>query len=545
MSPMYALFGKEYAVHTSQRRGTRWTIIIALLAILTLGAAPTAAIAQQASPTAGGNTLVGAFDVGPGGCPECFNPLQAGAGFTWFEKYFSKLMLYDVNFTKIEGDLAESWEVSPDATQYTIHLRKGVTWHDGQPFTSADVKFTIELAAAPDSASYIGAKFAGVQEIDTPDDNTVVLKLAKGDSTLLDAFTFLVMLPQHALKDISAADLVKSDWWYTNPIGTGPFKWSEYKPGEYVKLVAFDNYWRGRPKIDTLINRYYPEAGSSVIALRSGDIAFTYLSTDEALSLKDDASLKVLSGPSQVVNYLGFNLTDKRFQDARVRQAFMYAIDRGAIVDQLFQGQATIANCAYSLPNYVPGDLNEYKPDPDKAKQLLQDAGWDSSQPVEVVTYYADQLSQDVLVTMQQMLADVGVTITIRTLDVPTFNSVKVDPTKWQVMYAGAANGPEPDVMSTHFESKEANPNVSNFGGIKDPKLDELFAQGRQQTDPEARAQTYQQICKQMNDQAYWAFMWVTTRFGGVSTKVENFIWTPAPGGGRYYDAAEKWSGSS
>jgi peptide/nickel transport system substrate-binding protein len=143
------------------------------------------------------------------------------------------------------------------------------------------------------------------------------------------------------------------------------------------------------------------------------------------------------------------------------------------------------------------------------------------------------------------MLSDVGVTMTIRTLDVPTFNSVKVDPTKWQVMYAGAANGPEPDVMSTHFESKEANPSVSNFGGIKDPELDKLFAQGRQQTDPEARAQTYQQICKQMNDQAYWAFMWVTTRFGGVSTKVQNFIWTPAPGGGRYYDAAEKWSVSS
>jgi peptide/nickel transport system substrate-binding protein len=221
--------------------------MIALLAILTLGAAPTAVFAQQATPTTGGSTLVGAFDVGPGGCPECFNPLQAGAGFTWFEKYFSKLMLYDVNFTKIDGDLAESWEVSADATQYTLHLRKGVTWHDGQPFTSADVKFTIELAAAPESASYIGAKFAGVQEIDTPDDNTVILKLAKGDSTLLDAFTFLVMLPQHALKDISPADLIKSDWWYTNPIGTGPFKWSEYKPGEYVKLTAFDDYLRGRP----------------------------------------------------------------------------------------------------------------------------------------------------------------------------------------------------------------------------------------------------------------------------------------------------------
>ena len=176
------------------------------------------------------------------------------------------------------------------------------------------------------------------------------------------------------------------------------------------------------------------------------------------------------------------------------------------------------------------------------AQSLLTDAGFDTSQPVEILTYYADQLSQDVLVTVQQFMADAGVTIEIRSVDVPTYNQITPDPAQWDITYAGAANGPDPDVLSTHFESKEANPNVLNRSSIKDAELDALFAQGRSETDPAARAAAYQQICSIMNDQVYWAPMWVTTRFGGVSNAIENFVWTPAPGGGRYYDASETWS---
>lgn len=531
-------------IHAHQRRRrSRFLPLVAILMMVALLAAPMEALARQASPAAGGPTLTGAFDVGPGGCPECFNPLTAGAGFTWFEKYFSKLVLYDVNFTKIEGDLAESWQITPDAKTYTIHLRKGVTWHDGQPFTSADVKFSIELYKNPDSASLYGSKVADVTGIDTPDPQTVVVHLGHPNAAFLDALTFIVMLPEHALKSIAPKDLVKSAWWHTKPIGTGPFKWDSYKPGEYVELTAFDHYWRGRPKLDRIINRYYPEAGSAVIALRSGAVQFTYLSADEAKSLKSNKDISILSGPSQVVNYLGFNMKDPRFKDARVRQAFMYAIDRKAIVDQLYGGSATVVPCAFSNPAYLPKDANAYAPDPAKAKELLKEANWDKikGQPIEIVTYYSDQLSNDVLVTMQQMLQDVGISITLRTVDVPTFNST-VASGKWAIMYAGTANGPDPDVMSNTLASTAMPPNGNNRTYVSIPEIDKLFAQGREEVDTAKRAAIYQQICKVLNDQVPYAWMWVSDRFGGVSTKVQNFIWTPAPGGGRYYDAAEKWS---
>lgn len=517
------------------KRPVQWLGILALMVGLI---APSIAIAQDASPASGGGVLVGAFDVGPGGCPECPNPLQAGAGFTWFEKYYSKLMLYSADFSAIEGDLAESWELNDDATQYTIHLRDGVTWHDGEPFTSADVKFTVELAANPDSASYIGAKFAGVTSIDTPDDLTVVLHLDEGNVTLLDAFTFLVMLPEHALKDFSAADMVTSTWWLDNPIGTGPFKWKKYEPGQYIELEAFDDYWRGRPKLDGIINRFYPEAGSAVIALQSGDINFTYLTLDEATGLQGKDGFTVLAGPSQVMNYLGFDLSDPRFTDQRVRQAFMYAIDRPTIIEQLYGGQATLANCAYILPQYVPEGLNDYAQNVDTAKQLLSDAGFDASQPIEIVTYYADQLSQDVLLTIQQFMADVGVTINIRALDVPTYNQVMPDPSQWDITFAGTANGPEPDVIASLVMPGQPR----NFYGIDDADLTSLYLEGRSTVDTDARAKIYQETCKVMNDQVYWATLWVGTRFGGVANSVENFVWVPAPGGGRYYDQAELWS---
>jgi len=512
------------------------------LLMLTLLIAPGTAMASQTPDSGGGGTLVGAFDAGPGGCPECFNPLQATAGFTWLEKYFSKLVLYDVDFTEIQGDLASSWDISDDGLTYTFHLQEGVTWHDGEPFTADDVKFTIELAQNPDSASWIGAKFSGVTSVDVVDDLTVTLTLDAPNAAILDALTFLVMLPEHALADIAPADLIQSDWWRTNPIGTGPFMWSEYKPGEYVKLDAFQDYWRGAPQLDSIINRYYPEAGSSVIAIRSGEIQFTYLNADEAEAMGDEEAITILEGPSQVANYLGFDLTDSRFEDVRVRQAFMYAIDRASIVEQLYAGGANVIACSLSNEVYVPDTANGYDFDPDQAKALLDEAGWSDIQgePIEIVTYYEDQLSNDVLVTMQQYLSEVGIQVELRFVDTPTFNET-MNGTDWDIFYGGGANGPDPDVTRPYFTGPPS-PEGVNRVRLESPEMDDLYTQGMQESDPEARAAIYQDICQWQNENVPWAFMWVANRFGGVTNDVENFVWTPAPGGGRYYDAAETWS---
>ncbi len=517
-------------------RAPRLVLIAAM--VLAMMVAPLATLTRaQDAPT--GGTLTGAFDQGPGGCPECPNPFTAGAGFTWYEQYFSKLMLYDIDFTGIQPHLAESWEVSEDGLTVTLHLRQDVLWHDGEQFTSEDVKFTIELANHPDSASYIGAKFNGVDSIETPDEWTVVLSLSAPNAPLFDAFTFLVMVPQHLLADVAPADLVQGSWWFDNPVGTGPFKWSEYVPGQYIELVANEDYFLGRPQLDRLINRFFPEAGSAVIALRAGEIQFSYLTADEALSLGDDESIRQYAGPSQVPNYLGFNLSQERFQNTAIRQAISYAIDKNTILEQLFQGTAEPLSCLFSLPQYVPEGLNAYEYNVEQAQALLEEGGWDGS-AIEIVTYYQDQLSLDILTAIQQFLADAGMDVTFTAIDVTTYNQ-RSESGDYDIVYAGAANGPDPDVLSTHFESEEQNPNVLNRSGIANADIDAGFLAGRQATTAEEREAAYQSVCSVMNAELYWIPLWISTRFGGVNGEGE-FFWTPAPGGGRYHQDSETWT---
>lgn len=515
---------------------------MSLLFALVFAALPASNAVVTAQET-DGQVMVGAFDAGPGGCPECFNPLQATAGFTWLEKYYSKPLLYNVEMTEIQGELVEDWEISEDGIVYTFNLRQDVTWHDGEQFTADDFVFTVNLAKDPDSASWIGAKFSDVQNIEAADEFTVEMTLGAPNASILDALTFLVMLPEHELAEIAPADLVQSDWWRTNPIGTGPFMWADYAPGEYVQLDAYEDYFRGAPELDGLINRYYPEAGSAVIALRSGDIQYTYLDADEAMDIEGEGSITVLQGPSQVANYLGFDLTDERFQDVRVRQAFMYAIDREAIVEQLYGGNATLLQCGLSNENYLGDGLNDYAYDPEKARQLLEEAGWADikGEPIEIVTYYTDQLSNDVMVTIQQYLAEVGIDVTLRFADTPTFNDLMNGTDGWDIFYGGGGNGPDPDITRPYFTMPEP-PEGVNRVRVDNAEMTELYEQGQLESDPEARAQIYQQICAIQNEELPWATMWVADRYSAVTTNVENFQWTPAPGGGRYYDAAETWT---
>lgn len=499
----------------------------------------TLACAALSSGALADKVITGAFDQGPGGTPQLFNPLTNTAGFTWLNKYYSTLVLYDVNFKKISGDLASSWTVADGGRKYTFVLRPNVKWHDGTAFTSRDVKFSIELANNPDSGSGFAAKFGNIRTVQTPNARTVVLTLSKPNAALLDALTNFMILPSHALSKIPAKDLRTSAWWRTNPVGTGPFVWSRYVPDQFVELKANPSYYKGRPKIDRLVNRYFKEQAAAVLALKSGDIDFTYLTLDDTKSL-GNANVNLISGPSQVVNYLGFNNSDPRFKDVRIRQALMHAIDRATIVKQLYGGGAEIANCPVTNNKYEPKGLNAYAYDPARARQLLQAANWNGNENVEVMTYYGDQLSKDVLVTLQQMLGQVGFKMTPRFVDVPTYNQA-TSGTGFGMVYAGIGNGPDPDTLYPSMHSDFIPPNGTNRMRINLPALNRLFEQAQETTSNATRTKAYQDMCKLANQQLPWNALWTAKRFGGASKKLVNFVWTPAPGGGRYDDRAENW----
>ena len=490
------------------------------------------------SPALADKVITGAFDQGPGGAPQLFNPLTLTAGYTWVNKYFSTLVLYDVGFKKISGDLAKSWVVGDNGKKYTFVLRDGVKWHDGTPFTSKDVKFTFELANNPDSGSQFAAKFGNIKSIQTPNAKTVVLTLSKPNAALLDALTNFMILPSAQLSKIPAKELRNGAWWRTNPVGTGPFMWSKYVPDQYVELKANPNYYKGKPKLDRLVNRYFKEQAAAVLALKSGDIDFTYLTLDDTKTL-GNANVNIISGPSQVANYLGFNNADPRFKDVRIRQAILHAIDRASIVKQLYGGGADLANCPMTNSKFIPKGINTFPYDPAKARKLLQDAGW-KGENIEVLTYYGDQLSKDVMTTFQQMLAQVGFKMTPRFVDVPTYNQVTAG-NNFAMVYAGIGNGPDPDTLYPSMHSDFIPPNGTNRMKVNLPALNKLFEQAQETTSAATRTKAYQDICTLANQQLPWDVLWTSKRFGGASKNLVNFVWTPAPGGGRYQDNAEDW----
>lgn len=497
-------------------------------------------IAASAAGPSG--TLIGGFDVGPSGSPEVFNPITDGAGYTWIMEYYEPLLKYDVNFRTFQGELASSWSVSPNGLTYTFHLHPGVTWHDGKPFTSADVQFTMGLTVNPVSGSPYAKRFTDLASVTTPNPETAVFNLKQPDAALLDALSFVVMLPQHQLATYSPASLVKSSIWYTDPIGTGPFKWDKYVQGQYVELDANPNYWRGEPKLAHLINRYFKDPSSALIALKAGEIQFTYVAATDAFTLEHDSSVRVISAPSQILNYLGFNLRDPRFQNIKVRQAIMYAIDRQAIVKAVLK-TGNVAACSFSNPAYIPSDVNTYAQNVTLAKSLLQQANWNSIKgaPMEIVTYYNDTGNLNALAVIQQELAQVGVSVTIRSTDNVTYGQISGS-NNWSMLYAGALTGPDPDSVGTYLLSTATPPNGINLDHVNLPAVDQGFLQGRRETSFDKRATDYQNVCRAINANVPIGPMWIQNRFGAVSTRVKNFVWTPAPGGGRYYDQSQLWS---
>lgn len=523
----------------NRRNFGRFLAAGALLFSTSTAVMPLPAMAQA------GKTIVGGFDVGPGGFQGNFNPLTATAGFTWLNTYFEPLVIYTSDLSKLTGALASEFAVGQDNLAYTFKL-VDTKWHDGKPFTSADVKFTLELAKNAESGSIFAARLAGIVSVETPDERTVVVKLSKPNSAFLSVLSQVMVLPQHALSSVPVKEVAKSQWWSTQPVGTGPFKFVKYVSDQYVEMAAYDGYRGGKPKADRLINRYFANAAAAVAALRAGEIQFTFAEPDDAKTFKDKGDFRIIEGDSYVANYIGFNQRVGLWNDLRVRQAVMYAIDRNAIVSSLFGGAAKLANCGYVAPQIVPEGLDDYAYDPQKAKDLLAEAGWDKingDKPIPWLTYYNTPQVANVMAAIQAMLAQVGINVVPRALDVPSYNGI-VRSENWQdfpLIYAGLQNGPNPASLNIGLNAAQIPPAGNNIMRIEMPALTEALNTAMAETDPAKADAKWQQVCKEMNSELPWGPMWVASRYGVVSSKLKDFFWTPAPAGGPFVSHPEKW----
>jgi len=353
-------------------------------------------------------------------------PTQVVAG-----NIFDGLVTYDFELNP-RPHLAERWEVAPDGLAITFFLRKGVTWHDGQPFTSADVKWSLEniwKTIHPRNK----ALFANVSNVETPDATTIVLTFSKPSLPIFSVINGVgaPILPKHLYE---GTDILNNP--YNNkPVGTGPFVFKEWKKGEYVLLERNPAYWdAGRPYLDKLVFRVIPDAATRAAAIEKGEIQYAPFNPVPFRDVERLAALPGLKVETRGYEwlsplfYLDFNVDSATLKDVRVRRAIAHAVDRDALAKIVWFGyaKAAISPVPSTLTAFFDADVPRYPFNPKKAEALLDEAGFKRGADGVRFTITHDFLpyGDDYRHTgefLKQALKRVGIEVTIRSQDSASF----------------------------------------------------------------------------------------------------------------------------
>lgn len=453
---------------------------------------------------------------------------------------FNGLTKYDKNI-KITGDLAESWDVSPDGLQIVFNLRKGVLWHDEVEFTADDVIFTYDTVISPKVPTPYSSIYGPVQAVERVDKYTVRVAYKEPFAPALESWS-MGILPKHILegKDIS------SEYSNRNPIGTGPYKLKEWVTGQKIVLEAFDNYFEGRPKVDRFIMRVIPDPATMFLELKFGGIDFMGL-TPPQYKLQANTEFfnkyfQKFKYPSFGFTYLGYNLLDPKFADKRIRQALTHAINKKDIIAGVLLGYGT--PCTGPFPPeswaYNP-DAKDLEYNPQKAVRLFEEAGWRKGQGglIEkegkpfIFTVLVNQGNEARLKTAQiikENLKAVGIDMNIKVLEWQAMLHEFIDKKRFEAVIMGWALSRDPDLYDIWHSSKTKEGEF-NFISYKNEEVDRLLLDGRRTFDTEKRKKIYHRIHAILSEDQPYTFLYVPDalpvlhkRFKGVE-KAPLGIW--------------------
>ena len=423
-------------------------------------------------------------------------------------------------------DLAESWAASDDGLTYDFSLRQGVLWQDGEPFTPEDVKFTYELWAHPEwpgtlrpehalidgAVAYKDGQAPEITGIQILDGNRIQFTLVEPAALFLATATPRVLLPRHILTEVSPADAAQ-DPFALQPIYTGPFIVEEWRAGEGLTLRAFEQYYAGRPNLDTIITRVLPDPSTAIAELRTGGIHLSFVSPDQFEQFEDDADFQTQEMAGAAGWYVRLDHTKDFFADVRVRQAMSHAIDRESIVSALYRGKAEANHSLASPLSWIYNDdIPRFEYDIDRANMLFDEAGWDmgddgvrtkDGQRFEF-ELIATASTLDMGVVVQPFLADVGLEAQILQLEPGASGSTVAG--EYDARIDGWFNfiiDPRAD-LSRHFES----PRPVDFTGYANEQVDQLFQQSRLATDREEEQRLYAEIQLIAESDAVYVYLW-------------------------------------
>jgi peptide/nickel transport system substrate-binding protein len=454
---------------------------------------------------------------------------HAAAGYV-----FNGLVRYDKDL-KLEGVLAESWEISPDGKKITFHLRRNVKWQDGAPFTSADVMFTYQRMIDPNTPTAYGDAFKQVRRASAPDPYTFVVEYARPFAPALESWGMDV-LPKHLLEqypDISKSPLNK------RPVGTGPYRFVEWATGEKVVFDANPDYFEGKPYIARVITRVIPDQATMFLELLSGGVDTMDLTPPQYVRQTDTPTFREsfhkYKYTASAFTYLGFRLSHPLFRDQRVRQAIACAADKKAVIEGVLLGLGQEATGPYKPGTwaYNPA-VRRYPHDPAKARELLAEAGWKEKGgdgvlvkdgrrfEFTVLTNAGNEARAKTAAILQQNLAEVGIRMQIRTVEWAAFINQFIDQRNFEAVILGWTISPDPD-QYVIWHSSMTGPKELNFVGFANPEVDRLLEEGRGTFDLEKRKKAYFRIQEILAEEQPYVFLYVPdalpvvqSRFHGI-----------------------------
>jgi peptide/nickel transport system substrate-binding protein len=452
---------------------------------------------------------------------------------------YSGLLRYDKNL-QLEGELARSWDISPDNLTITFHLRNDVRWHDGQPLTADDVLFTYRLLVDPAVPTAYADRYLQVVKAEAPDPFTFRVTYGQPLASALISWMFPVH-PKHLLegRDVTTSPLVRA------PVGTGPYRFVEWKSGEKVVLEANADYFEGLPFIHRVVYRIIPDPSTMFLELRSGGLDLMNLTPLQYARQTDTLAFKRRFEKYRYLDfsytYLGFNLRRPLFQDVRVRRALAHALNKQELVDGVLLGLGTAATGPYK-PGTWPYNphVRHYEYDPAKARQLLAEAGWHDSDgdgildrdgrpfAFTIVTSQGSDARTKSGEIIQRRLKEVGVSVKLRVIEWASFIKEFINPGDFDATILGWTIPPDPDSFAVWHSSKTGVGEL-NFIGFKNAEVDRLLEEGRHTLDQQQRKRIYDRFQEILAEQQPYIFLYVPETLPVVAKRFHGI--EPAPAG--------------
>lgn len=443
------------------------------------------------------------------------------------------LLAVDPNY-KLQPKLAESYDVSSDATTFTFHLRKGLKWSDGTPFTSKDVLFTYNTLADPKTTSAAAGNFKAVQGVadfvagkatsisgfSAPDDNTFVIKATGPNFGLLAQIGIVFIMPEHILSKDTPDTIAKDPFWQAPKVGMGPFTFVNYLSNQYVHVTRNPNYRSPAKVKDIYLKPMTSDAATAQLGNGGIDIA-SYSPTDQdTVAGFSNIATQEKAGAGFV--RIALNQAKPYFTDVRVRQAFLYAINRPQIVQSVLNGKGKVQLSDFFNAN-APSGLNDYAQNVDKAKQLLAAAGWDPNRTVQLQWVHGQRDRDATATIVQSQLAAVGVKVNLVNVEAAQITPTYANKTYDMTLYGGGNYATDSSSVFPITACTQQYPNGANIDFFCDQKLDELLTQANSTADATKRKSLYDQAATEENAQADLMWIYDPSGLWAVNKKVKGF----------------------